>query len=193
MDFVKIESESSLDPLLKMAIAHFQFESIHPFSDSNGRIGRIFNIHFLTNRGLLDLPILFLSKYILAQKEDYYSGLTGVTRRADWKGWILFMLRGIERTSLDTFNKINAILSAKEAILDLIKKESSISRPESLVEAIFTQPLSKVKHLVDKKLYAENTARNYLNQLVEFGICEKREMEGVHYYLNRELYRVLGS
>jgi len=193
MDFVKIESESSSDPLLKMAIAHFQFESIHPFTDSNGRIGRIFNIHFLMNQGLLDLPILFLSKYILAQKEDYYSGLTGVTRRADWKGWILFMLRGIERSSLDTFNKINAILSAKEAILDLLKKESSISRPESLVEAIFTQPLSKVKHLVDKKLYAENTARNYLNQLVELGICEKREMEGVHHYLNRELYRILAS
>jgi Fic family protein len=116
MDFVKIESESFLDPLLKMAIAHFQFESIHPFTDSNGRIGRIFNIHFLMNQGLLDLPILFLSKYILAQKEDYYSGLTGVTRRADWKGWILFMLRGIERSSLDTFNKINAILSAKEEL-----------------------------------------------------------------------------
>ncbi len=193
VDFVNQKSESSLDPLLKMAIAHFQFEAIHPFRDGNGRTGRIFNIHFLTNQGLLDLPILFLSKYILEQKENYYSCLAGVTQRAAWKDWILFMLRGIEQTSLDTFHKINDILAAKEAILELLKKESSISRPESLVEAIFTQPLSKVKHLVDKRLYAENTARNYLNQLVEFGICEKREMGGGHYYLNRELYRILGN
>lgn len=181
VDFVNQNSESSLDPLLKMAIAHFQFEAIHPFRDGNGRTGRIFNIHYLTNQGLLDLPILFLSKYILEQKEHYYSSLAGVTQRAAWKDWILFMLRGIEQTSLDTFHKINDILATKEAILDLLKKESSISRPESLVEAIFTQPLSKVKHLVDRKLYAENTARNYLNQLVELGICEKREMGGGHY------------
>jgi len=119
VDFVNQESESSLDPLLKMAIAHFQFEAIHPFCDGNGRTGRIFNIHYLTNQGLLDLPILFLSKYILAQKESYYSSLAGVTQRAAWKDWILFMLRGIEQTSLDTFHKINDILAAKEAIFHL--------------------------------------------------------------------------
>jgi DNA-binding IclR family transcriptional regulator len=94
---------------------------------------------------------------------------------------------------LDTFHKINDILAAKEAILELLKSQTSISRPDSLVEAIFTQPFSKVKHLVEKKLYAENTARNYLNQLVELGICEKRRISGGDYYLNLELYRILGS
>lgn len=187
------QDNPALDPLLKMAIAHFQFEAIHPFRDGNGRTGRILNIHFLTSQGLLDLPILFLSKYILEQKENYYGFLAGVTQRAAWKDWILFVLRGIEQTSLDTFHKINDILAAKEAILDLVKSKTAISRPDSLVEAIFTQPFSKVRHLVEKKIYAENTARIYLNQLVELGVCEKRRISGGDYYLNLELYRILGS
>lgn len=193
IQFVNQEQEQPIDPLIKVAIAHLQFEAIHPFRDGNGRTGRIFNIHYLVQSGLLDLPILYLSKYILNHKEEYYSNLAGVTQRAAWKDWLMFILKGIEVTSLDTFQKITDILSAKEAILQVLEKETSISRPESLLEAIFTQPFTKVKHLVDKKLYAENTARQYLNQLVDLGICEKREISGGHYYLNLELYRILGS
>lgn len=193
IQFINQEQKQPIDPLIKVAIAHLQFEAIHPFRDGNGRTGRIFNIHYLVQSGLLDLPILYLSKYILNQKEEYYSNLAGVTQRAAWKDWLLFILKGIEVTSLDTFQKITDILNAKEAILQVLEKETSISRPESLLEAIFTQPFTKVKHLVDKKLYAENTARQYLNQLVELGVCEKREISGGHYYLNLELYRILGS
>lgn len=193
IQFINQEQEQSIDPLIKVAIAHLQFEAIHPFRDGNGRTGRIFNIHYLVQSGLLDLPILYLSKYILNHKEEYYSNLAGVTQRAAWKDWLMFILKSIEVTSLDTFQKITDILSAKEAILQVLEKETSISRPESLLEAIFTQPFTKVKHLVDKKLYAENTARQYLNQLVDLGICEKREISGGHYYLNLELYRILGS
>lgn len=193
IQFINQEQEQPIDPLIKVAIAHLQFEAIHPFRDGNGRTGRIFNIHYLVRSGLLDLPILYLSKYILNHKEEYYSNLAGVTQRAAWKDWLLFILKGIEETSLDTFQKITDILSAKEAILQVLEKDTSISRPESLLEAIFTQPFTKVKHLVDKKLYAENTARQYLNQLVDLGICEKREISGGHYYLNLELYRILGS
>ena len=142
---------------------------------------------------MLDLPILYLSKYILREKEQYYGNLAGVTQRAAWKEWFLFIFRGIEETSLDTFQKITDILNAKEAILQVLEKETSIARPESLLEAIFIQPFTKVKHLVDRKLYAENTARQYLNQLVDLGVCEKREISGGHYYLNLELYRILGS
>jgi Fic family protein len=191
--FVNQTQNPELDPLIKVAIAHLQFEAIHPFRDGNGRTGRIFNIHYLVQSGLLDLPILYLSKYILREKDQYYANLAGVTQRAAWKEWFLFLLRGIEETSLDTFQKITDILNAKEAILQVLEKETSISRPESILEAIFTQPFSKVKHLVDKKLYAENTARQYLNQLVELGVCEKREISGGHYYLNLELYRILGT
>jgi Fic family protein len=193
VQFVNQTQNPELDPLIKVAIAHLQFEAIHPFRDGNGRTGRIFNIHYLVQTGLLDLPILYLSKYLLREKDQYYAKLAGVTQRAAWKEWFLFLFRGIEEMSLDTFQKITDILNAKEAILQVLEKETSIARPESILEAIFTQPFTKVKHLVDKKLYAENTARQYLNQLVELGVCEKREISGGHYYLNLELYRILGT
>ncbi|MFC3416084.1 Fic family protein [Algoriphagus hitonicola] len=193
IQFVNDVQQPEIDPLIKVAIAHLQFEAIHPFRDGNGRTGRIFNIHYLVHSGLLDLPILYLSKYILREKEQYYANLSAVTQRAAWKEWFLFIFRGIEETSQDTFQKITDILNAKDAILQVLEKQTSIARPESLLEAIFTQPFTKVRHLVDKKLYAENTARQYLNQLVELGVCEKRKISGGDYYLNLELYRILGS
>jgi len=194
VDFVNDDEQYKLDFLLKMAIAHYQFEAIHPFRDGNGRTGRIFNINYLTNKGLLDVPILFLSRYILDHKKDYYSGLSGVTQRGDWKNWLLFMLRAIENTSNQTFNKINDIVDAKDSILEHIKKEDpKLRNPEDLVGAIFTQPLTKVKHLTDQKIYAENTARHYLNKLCDLQVLEKKEMRGHHYYLNLELYRILSE
>lgn len=193
IQFMNDDRSYAIDPILKMAMGHLQFEAIHPFRDGNGRTGRLFNIHFLTHKGLLDLPILFLSKFILDRREDYYAFLAGVTQRAAWKDWLLFMLKAVENTSTDTYNKINDILSAKDSILHVLEKETAISRPESLVEAIFTQPYTKVKHLTDKKIYAENTARQYLNRLAEMGIVERREISGGHYYMNLELYRILGQ
>jgi Fic family protein len=191
--FMNDDEAFAIDPILKMAIGHLQFEAIHPFRDGNGRTGRLFNIHFLTQKGLLDLPILFLSKFVLGRKDDYYALLAGVTQRAAWKDWLIFMIKAVEETSTDTYNKINDILAAKDSILHVLEKETSISRPESLVEAIFTQPYTKVKHLTDKKIYAENTARQYLNQLAEIGVVERREISGGHYYMNLELYRILGQ
>ena len=194
ISFVNDDEQYKIDFLLKMAIAHFQFEAIHPFRDGNGRTGRIFNINYLTNKGLLDVPILFLSRYILDHKNDYYSGLMGVSQRGDWKNWLLFMLRAIENTSNQTFNKINDIVSAKDSILEHVKNEDpKLRKPEDLISAIFTQPLSKVKHLTDNKLYAENTARDYLNKLCDLQVLEKKEMGGHHYYLNLELYRILSE
>jgi Fic family protein len=192
--FLNDDAQFKMDHLLKMAISHFQFEAIHPFRDGNGRTGRIFNIHYLTNKGLLDVPILFLSKYILDHKDDYYSGLLGVSQRGDWKNWLLFMLRAVENTSNLTFNKINEIMSAKESVLEYIKKDDRKFRdPEVLVKFIFTQPFTKVKHFVDAGIYAENTARDYLNRLCDLKILEKKEIEGHHYYLNLELYRILSE
>ena len=177
-----------------MAIAHFQFEAIHPFRDGNGRTGRVFNIHYLTNKGLLDVPILFLSRYILDHKDDYYSGLMGVSQRGNWRNWLLFMLRAIENTSNITFHKINDIVSAKDSILEHIKKEDPKMRnPEDLIGLLFSQPFTKVKHLVDAGIYSENTARDYLNKLCDLQVLEKKEIEGHHYYLNLELYRILSE
>lgn len=194
VEFVNDDEQYKVDFLIKLAIAHYQFEAIHPFRDGNGRTGRIFNINYLTNKGLLDVPILFLSRYILDHKNDYYSGLNGVSQRGDWKNWLLFMLRAIENTSNQTFNKINDIVTAKDSIIEYIKKEEpKLRNPEDLVGAIFTQPLTKVKHLTDQKIYAENTARDYLNKLCDLQVLEKKEIRGHHYYLNLELYRILAE
>jgi len=191
LEFVNDDEKHPIDPLIKMAVAHYQFEVIHPFRDGNGRAGRIFNINILTQKGLLDLPILFLSRYIIDNKSDYYSHLASVTQRAMWERWILFMLKAIETTANLTFDKINDILAAKEGIIETIEADTKIRKPELLVQMIFTQPLTKVSHLTDAKMYAENTARNYLNELCELGILEKRTISGHHYYLNLELYRIL--
>jgi Fic family protein len=194
INFLNDDEQYRIDHLLKMAIAHFQFEAIHPFRDGNGRSGRVFNIHYLTNKGLLDVPILFLSRYILDHKDDYYSGLMGVSQRGNWKDWILFMMRAVENTSNITFNKINEIVSTKDSILEFVKKDSRKFRnPEELIEFLFTQPFTKVKHLVDSGIYAENTARDYLNKLCEMQVLEKKTIEGHHYYLNLELYRILSE
>ncbi len=193
ISFLNDDINHPIDPLLKMAIGHYQFEAIHPFRDGNGRAGRIFNINYLTNKGLLDYPILFLSKFIMENKEDYYSGLSGISQRGSWKSWLLYMLKAVEVTSNITYDKINDILSAKEAILSAIIKETEIARPESLLNAIFTQPFTRVKHLVDGNLYAENTSRKYLDELVNMGVLEKRTMGKGLYYLNLELYRILSE
>ena len=194
IEFVNNDEQYPVDHLLKMAIAHFQFEAIHPFRDGNGRTGRIFNIHYLTQKGLLDLPILFLSRYIMDNKMEYYNRLMGVTQRGDWKNWLLYMLEAIKVTSNITYNKINDIVSAKDAILTYIKQEATkISHPEALVEMLFSQPYTKVNHLQNARLYAENTARKYLNKLSEIGVLEKKTISGHHYYLNTELYRILSE
>ncbi|NIJ53820.1 Fic family protein [Dyadobacter arcticus] len=192
-NYLNDDQTFNVDPVIKMAIAHFQFEAIHPFRDGNGRTGRIMNIHYLTHKGLLDYPILFLSRFIMDNKEDYYSGLMGVSQRGDWKTWLLFMLKAVEVTADLTYNKINDILSAKEAILHAIVSDTDIVRPDSIVNVIFTQPFTRVKYFTDQRMYAENTVKKYLNRLVEMGILERRSMQGNHYYLNLELYRILAE
>jgi Fic family protein len=193
LNFMNNDEMFKVDSVLKMAIGHFQFEAIHPFRDGNGRTGRIFNIHYLTKKGLLDLPILFLSRYIIENKDEYYRRLSAVSQQGDWKNWILYMLNAIRTTSIITYNKINDILSAKDAILSAIESDTDIIRPEQIVEMIFTQPYTKVRHFTDKRIYAENTARNYLNILSDIGILEKRVIQGYHYYLNLELIRILSE
>jgi Fic family protein len=194
LEFVNDDEHYRIDHILKMAIAHYQFEAIHPFRDGNGRTGRIFNIHYLTKKGLLDVPILFLSRYIIDHKEDYYTCLMGVSQRGNWKDWLLYMLRAVESTSNMTYDKINEIVSAKDEILSHIKKEANkIRNPEKLVEMIFVQPFTKVIHLQSAKLYAENTARAYLNKLCDLHVLEKKTIDGHHYYLNLELYRILSE
>lgn len=191
IDFLNDDESYPLDPLLKMAVGHFQFEAIHPFRDGNGRAGRIFNIHYLAKKGLLDYPILYLSRYILENKEEYYAGLSGITQRGSWDKWLLYILKAVEATANMTYNKINDIVQAKDAIQQFIETETDFSRPDILVNALFTQPFTRVRHLQPE--YAENTARKYLDRLAEMNILEKRMISGSAYYLNLELYRILSE
>ena len=191
IEFLNSPESEPADPLLKMCIAHYQFEVIHPFRDGNGRVGRIMNIHIVTRNSQLDLPILYLSRYILEHKHDYYERLAGVSRAGHWKEWILFMLKAVEWTSRLTLRKVNDIIETREEILQVIREQTDIRRPEDLAEAIFTQPYTKVTHLTDRGLYAENTARNYLNELAELQVLEKKEIKGRHYYINPALTEIL--
>jgi Fic family protein len=193
LEFINDDRKFPNDPLIKMAMGHFQFEAIHPFRDGNGRTGRIFNIHILTKKGLLDYPILYLSKFIIDNKNEYYRNLQNVSQNGSWKDWIIFMLRAVEVTSNLTYRKVNDIMSAKDAILLAISNETEIRRPEILSNIIFTQPYTTVKHLTVKNVYAENTARAYLNKLTEMSILEKRTIQGHHYYLNLELSNILSK
>lgn len=189
--FLNDENSQPKDVLLKMCIAHYQFEVIHPFRDGNGRAGRIMNLHIITRNHMLQLPILYLSRYILEHKHDYYEYLAGVSQRGDWKSWILYMLRAVEWTSQLTLRKVNDIIESKEEILKVLREQTDVRRPEDLAGAIFTQPYIKVNHLTDRGLYAENTARNYLNTLAELQILEKKEISGKHYYINPALVEIL--
>ena len=191
--FLNDDTSYAIDPVLKMAIGHFQLEAIHPFRDGNGRTGRIFCIHCLTQKQVLDLPILYLSQYILRNKAEYYEVLAGVTQQGNWEKYLLFMLDAVEKMANLTYQKINQILSAREAILAEVEKQPGLRNPEALVNMIFQQPFSKVKHFTDKGLYAENTARDYLNRLCALGILEKKTIQGHHYYSNLELGSILGD
>ncbi len=193
LEFINRDDDFQIDPLIKLAIGHFQFEAIHPFRDGNGRAGRIFNIHILTKKGLLEYPILYLSKYIIDNKNDYYRLLQNVSQKGQWKEWIIFMLKAIQVTSKLTYTKINQIIDIKDIILDELIKNKEIRRPERLVESIFIQPYTRVKHLTENEIYSENTARSYLNKLSEMGILEKKTIHGHHYYLNLELMRILSG
>ena len=189
--FLNDDSIPPAEPLLKMAIGHFQFEAIHPFRDGNGRAGRILNIHYISQSGLLELPILYLSRYIIEHKREYYDTLAGVSQRGDWTSWLLYMLRAVESTARLTYQKVNDILNAKQAVLEAVESETSFQRPDQLVDAIFTQPFTKVNHLTDDGIYAENTARSYLNELAEMNVLEKKQIKGRHYYRNHELEEIL--
>jgi len=191
IEFLNSEQSQPDDVLLKMCIAHYQFEVIHPFRDGNGRAGRIMNLHIITRNHQLELPILYLSRYILEHKQDYYENLAGVSQRGDWKNWFLYMLKAVEWTSQLTLRKVNDIIESKEEILQVLRDQTDVRRPEDLAEAIFTQPYIKVNHLTDRGIYAENTARNYLNELAELQILQKKEIKGKHYYINPALVEIL--
>ena len=190
--FINDENLSSLDPLIKMAIIHHQFESIHPFYDGNGRTGRIINILYLVIRGLLDLPILYLSRYITRNKGEYYHLIQAVRDKSDdnakeWEAWILFMLKGVEVTAEDT------ILLVKN-IGDLMAEYKRVIRPafggkynHELLNGLFYHPYTKIGHVESNMQVSRQTASKYLDKIVGLGLLQKEKFGKENYYINTRL------
>ncbi len=164
---------SDIDPLVRMAVQHYQFEAIHPFTDGNGRTGRILNILFLVEQGLLDTPILYLSRYIIAHKGDYYRLLMGVTEKQDWSPWIMFMLDGVEETCIWTTDKIKAIRELMQHTGQYVQKQLPKAYSWELVEALFKQPYCRINNLVSAGVAKRQTASVYLKQLCDIGVLKE--------------------
>jgi Fic family protein len=180
-----------LDPLIKMAIMHYQFEAIHPFPDGNGRTGRIINILYLVETGLLNLPILYLSRYIIENKNNYYEGLRRVTEEGAWEEWILYVLQAVEQTALQTSEKISAIRGLIETTAIKIKMELPKIYRKELVELLFRQPYCKIKFLELEGIAARQTAAHYLKQLEQIGILRSMKRGTELYYLNIPFFELL--
>ncbi len=190
--FINNDEQYDLDPLLKMAISHYQFEAIHPFPDGNGRTGRILNTLILMSKGLLSHPILYLSKYIINNKDSYYHYLNGVSSRGDWQRWLQFVLMAVDETANYTVMKIEEITQQFEATRSHVDKHFP-NLDFAIIEAIFTQPYIKAIHLVNDKLKSRNTARKYLDQLCDIQVLELKHIGNENVYINNDLVRILES
>ena len=187
-----IHEKDDVDPLIKLALIHYQFESIHPFSDGNGRTGRIINILFLVLKELLELPVLYLSKYIIENKSDYYRLIRGVTERQQWEPWVLYMLDAIEKTAIYTKDKIIGIR-------DLLEETRQFAREnlpdrvysKELIELLFHQPYTKGKFLEDAGIAKRQTASEYLRELEKIGVLKFQKTGKENLYLNVKLYDLL--
>ncbi len=188
-----MHAQDELDPLIKMAVIHYQFEAIHPFEDGNGRTGRILNVLFLVDKGLLELPVLFLSRYIMANKIGYYEGLRGVTERQDWEGWILYMLKAVEATAQQTFDQVVRIRSLMEQVREQVGTQAPGIYSKDLVEAIFKHPYTKIQFLVDAGIAKRQTASTYLQTLAGLGVLRQSKQGREMYYINDALLRELVS
>ena len=189
--FLNDDDTYPIDPLLKMCIAHYQFEAIHPFQDGNGRTGRILNLLYLVEKKLLSRPVLYLSKYIILNKDEYYYNLGAVTKRALWKPWILYMLDAVEKTSVLTNGLINEIVKQMEATLEHGKARIKWYNKE-VNEAIFSQPYSRPRSIGEVlKKTSRTTLTKYMDELVEARILTPKKDGKEIYYLNDDLIRIL--
>lgn len=168
-----VHEHDSIDPLIRMAVAHYQFEAIHPFTDGNGRTGRVLNLLILVQLGLLDLPILYLSRAIIRSKSDYYRLLLGVTTHGRWEDWILYMLHAVAQTSTWTTEKIKAIQRLQTQATEYIRTHAPKIYSRELVEIIFTQPYCRIQNVVESKLAKRQTASTYLKTLESIGVLKE--------------------
>lgn len=188
-----MHTETSLDPLIKMAVMHYQFEAIHPFPDGNGRTGRILNILYLVDKQLLDLPILYLSRYIISNKAAYYNGLQQVTESNAWEPWVLYMLQGLEETAIATKKQILNIHHLIHETADKVRSKLPRIYSKDLIEILFRSPYCKIKFLEECGIAKRQTASVYLKELEQLGILRGFKMGRDIYYVNDLFLKALTS
>lgn len=186
-----INEDEKIDPLIKMALMHYQFEAIHPFADGNGRTGRILLLLYLKLSGLLDTPAIYLSEYIIKNKSDYYKSLRSVTESNDWENYILYMLDMIEETSNKGLERLNKITTTMARTAEEIKAKLPKVYSKDLVEILFRLPYTKRQHLIDENIGNPKTVGNYLQTLEENGFLKSVKVGKEKLYLNERLLKIL--
>jgi len=188
-----IYDDSDLDPLIKLAIMHYQFEAIHPFTDGNGRTGRIINILYLIEAGLLDIPVLYLSRHIIDHKSAYYTGLKQITRDHAWEPWIIYMLDAIAQTARTTRERILGIRNLMREGIEQVKRQLPKVYSKDLLELLFRQPYCKIRFLEEAGIAQRKTASQYLHELGRIGMLTPVKAGREVYYLNTALLKLLVS
>ncbi|MBN1769367.1 MAG: Fic family protein [Prolixibacteraceae bacterium] len=188
--FINDPTVSDYDPLIKLAIIHYQFESIHPFYDGNGRTGRIINILYLILEELQTLPILYLSNYIIRHKADYYRLLQQLRDNEHWEEWLLFMITGIEKTSRETIDLINEIKKLMQEFKHKLRDNYKFYS-QDLLNNLFKHPYTKIEFVVNDLNVSRITAANYLNKLADDGLLRKSKIGTGNYYINESLFKIL--
>lgn len=186
-----IYDKNDIDPLVKLAVMHYQFEAIHPFTDGNGRTGRIINILYLIEEGLLDIPVLYLSRYIIDNKNSYYTGLRHVTESGSWESWILYILNAIEQTAKMTRERIVAIRDLMNESIERVKKDLPKIYSKDLLELLYHQPYCKIRSLEDAGIAKRQTASDYLKELERIGLLKSVKKGREIYYINEAFLDIL--
>ncbi len=188
--FVNGEVDYPVDPLIRMALIHHQFESIHPFYDGNGRTGRIINVLYLVKEGQLDLPVLYLSRFIVQNKSEYYRLLQAVRQEDAWEDWVLYMLRAVEDTALAGVQTVKAIHSALLEVKHQVRANYKFYS-QDLINNIFSHPYTRVQLIEEELGVSRITATKYLNQLADGGVLDKVKVGRSNFYINTRLFAIL--
>ena len=186
-----VHNHPQIEPLVRMAVTHYQFEAIHPFTDGNGRTGRVLNLLFLIEQDLLETPILYLSRYIIQNKNTYYQYLLEVTTQQKWEQWILYMLDAVEQTSIWTRDKIAAIRQLMDHTADYVRDKLPSIYSRELVELTFVQPYCRIGNLVDANIAKRQTASVYLKQLSDIGVLKEAKVGREKLFIHPKFMRLL--
>lgn len=186
-----LHNETELDPLIRMAVGHYQFEAIHPFNDGNGRTGRVLNSLFLIQENLLTLPILYLSRYIIQNKADYYRLLLQVTRDQNWEPWMLYIIKGVEETASWTTAKIATIRTLSDHTTDYVRASLPKVYSHELVSLLFELPYCRISSLTEAGIAKRQTASQYLKQLVEIGVLTEKDAGKEKVFIHPKLMLLL--